>query len=84
MVIGNDNLGSLDVLKHVVRNDFTFVIISVRIVGLQNPESIFDGQAGGYYQKTSGEGFRRGMPRCVYSLPRDQHSHDGCFPSAGR
>lgn len=43
MVIGNDDLGPFQISRHVVGHKFPALIITVRVVGLQDPEPVPDG-----------------------------------------
>ena len=43
VVIGNDNLGTAHVVQHVAGQQFSVFVIAVGVVGLQNPQAVFDG-----------------------------------------
>ncbi|MOA34138.1 hypothetical protein D3C78_1554920 [compost metagenome] len=45
VVVGDDDLGSRDVIQHVARHQLTVLVIAVRIVGLQHAQTILDGEA---------------------------------------
>ena len=45
VIVRDDDLGLLQVGKHVVGNQLTLFVIAVRVVGLKNAQTIFDRQA---------------------------------------
>ena len=51
MIVCNDNARLLEVLQHVRGNEFSAGIVCIGIIGFQNPQSIFDGDARGDDQK---------------------------------
>ena len=59
-----------------------FVVV-VGIAGLEDAESIADGETWGDDQEAAGEEFAVGVSDCVDGLPGDQHGHDGGFAGAG-
>ena len=52
VVVGDDYLGPLEVFLHVSRDQIPAGVVAVGVVGLEHPQPVFDGQAGGYYQET--------------------------------
>ncbi len=55
VVIGDDDLGAIDVAEHVAGDQFAVFVVAVRVVGLEHAESVSDGQAGRHDEKAAGE-----------------------------
>ena len=83
VVIGDDDLGPFEVAKHIARNQFTALIVAVRIVGLKDAQAVTDRQAGRHDQKSAGELFAVWPAHGIDGLPGNQHGHDGGLARAG-
>ena len=81
--VGDDDLGSLEVVQHAFGDEFPVLVVAVGVVGLQHSQAILDGDAGGDDQEAAGEPPAVRMPGCVDGLPGDQHGHDGRLAGAG-
>jgi hypothetical protein len=46
MVIGDDNLGPFKVRKHVVGDQFTALVVTVRVIRMEDAKAITDRYAG--------------------------------------
>ena len=56
VVVGDDDLGAVDVAQQVAGQDFAVRVIAVRIVGQENAEAVTDCDAGSDDQKAASEG----------------------------
>ena len=83
MEVGDDDLGLSEVGEHVGRDKLPAIVIAVRIVGLQDAETVLDGDAGGDDKKTASEFLGVGPADGVDGLPGDDHRHDGSLAGAG-
>ena len=83
VVIGDDDLGSAHVVQHVAGQQLAVFVIAVGVVGLQDAQAVFDGEARCANQKATCEIFAGGPAHRVDGLPGDQHGHDGGFARAG-
>ena len=54
VIIGDDDLGPVQIVKHVAWNKFAAGVVAVGIIRLQNSKAVFDGQAWSNDQKTLG------------------------------
>src|SRR5277367_2411028 len=77
MVVRDHDLGTIDLLEHVARNEFAAHVVAVGIIWLQNAQPVLDRQSRGANQKTSRELRTCRMPHGVDGLPRDDHGHNG-------
>ena len=84
VVVGDDDLGPLDVAEHVGRHEFALAVIAVRIVRQQHAQPILDRDAGRDDQEAAGEVVAARMAHRIDRLPGDQHRHDRGLAGAGR
>ena len=77
VVIGDDDLGALQVAEHVTGHQLAAGVVAVRVIGLQDAQAVFDGEAGRDQQKTTRELFAIGPTHRVDGLPCDEHRHHG-------
>ena len=82
VIVGDDDLGALHVFDHVLRHDLPMGVVAVRVIRLENPQSVFDGETWGDNEETFGEIFAVWATDCVYCLPGNEHCHDSCFACA--
>ena len=83
MVVGDDDLGSVDFLEQILRNHFAILVVAVRVVRLQNTEAVLDRKTGRDHKKSAREVFTSGAANSVNSLPGNEHGHDRGLASAG-
>ena len=83
MVVGDDDLGPVQVAEQVARHQFAALVVAVRVVGLQYTEPVADGQAGSGHQEAARKAAAVRMAHRVDGLPRDQHRHHGGLAGAG-
>jgi hypothetical protein len=81
--VGDDDFGPVHFVEHVGRHELAICVIAVWIVGLEDSQAIFDGQAGRDNQEATGEVFAVGAADGVDRLPGDEHGHDGGFAGTG-
>ena len=55
VVIGDDDLGAVNVGEHIRRDEFAGLVVRVGIVGLENPQAVADGKARGNNQESARE-----------------------------
>ena len=55
VVVGDDDLGALQIAQHVARNQLAAGVVAVRVVGLEHAQAVADGQAGCDDQETARE-----------------------------
>jgi hypothetical protein len=79
VVVCNDNARLLEVLQHVRGNEFPAGIVGIGIIGFQNPQPIFDGDARSDDQKALGKTLLERAADSVQCLPCDKHRHDCCL-----
>jgi len=84
VVVGDDDLGALDVAEHVVRHEFALAVIAVRIVRLEYTQPILDRDAGCDDQEGARELLAARMAPRIHGLPGDQHRHNRRLAGAGR
>ena len=61
--------------SRVARDQLPAPVVAVRVVRLQHPQPVPDGEAGGDDQEPAGEPPALSPPHRVDGLPRDQHGH---------
>ena len=76
MVIGDDNLGPFKVRKHVIGDQFTALVVTVRVIRLEDAQAITDCYTRCDNEKATSELFTVWPTYRVDCLPDDQHSHD--------
>ena len=75
VVVGDDNLRAVQSGQQVDRNQLTVAVVAVRVVRLQYPQPVLDGQAGRNDQESAGESTALRTTHRVDGLPRNQHGH---------
>ena len=83
MEVRDDDLRAVHAVEHVGWNEFAVGVVAVRVVRLENPETVFNRQAGSADQKSSREMFAGRTAHGVDGLPGYQHGHDGGLARAG-
>ncbi len=84
VVVGDDDLGLVEVVEHVARDELAAGVVAVGVVGLQDAQAVLDGEAG-----RDDRGSRAvncllpGAAHGVDRLPGDQHRHHGGLAGAG-
>ena len=65
VVVGDDDLRAVEVAEHVGRHQLAVAVVAVRVVRLEHPQAIADGEARGDHQESAREtaGCRDGAPR---------------------
>ena len=83
VVVGDDDLGALDLIEQIAGDQFAAGVIAVGVAGLKNPQAVPDGDPGGDDEKAARK--LPGAPAAdgVDGLPGDQHGHDGGLASPG-
>ena len=72
--VRDDDSCLLKVREHVAGHQLAALVIAVRIVGLKNPQAVFDRDAGRHHQKTTREPAALRVANRIDGLPRDQQS----------
>ena len=83
VVVGDDDLGGLDIAEHIGGDKLAGFVIAVGVVGLEDAEAVFDGEARGDDEESFREAFAVGVADGVDGLPGNEHRHDGGLASAG-
>ncbi len=83
VVIGDDDLGAIDIREHVGRHKLALTIVTVGIVRLENAKAILDRESRRNNEESAGESIAAGLPRGIDRLPRDDHRHDGRLAGSG-
>ena len=83
VVVGDDDLGPLDVVEHVAGNEFAAGVVAVGIVGLENAQPVLDRMPGATTRKPRVKVLAARAPHGVDRLPGDQHRHHGGLAGAG-
>ncbi len=83
VIVGDHDLGTVHVVQQVAGNQFTVLVVAVRIIRLQDPQAILDREAGCYDEKAARVAFALRSPHRVDGLPGDEHRHDGGLAGAG-
>jgi len=83
VVIGDDDLCPRKIGQHVGGDKLTALVIAVRVVGLEHPEAITDGNAWSHDQKATGELLAGRTAHGIDGLPGDEHGHDRGLARAG-
>ena len=84
VVVGDDDLRPVEVAEHVGRHQLAALVVAVRVVRLEHPQAIADGEARGDHQESACEPPAAGAAHRIDGLPRDEHGHDGGLAGAGR
>src|SRR5579871_943594 len=82
VVVGDDDLGVVQVGKQVAGHEFAAGVVAVGVIGLEDAEAVADGESGGDDQEAAGETGAAGAAQGVDGLPGDEHRHDGGFARA--
>ena len=83
VVIGNDDPRPLKVRQHAVGDQFIFPVVTVRIVRLQDTQSVSNSDAGRDDEEATGETGARRQAQSIQRLPRNQHGHYSRLAGAG-
>ena len=83
MEVGDDELGLVQFLRQVRRNQVHLGVVVVGIIGQQHAQAVADGDARRDNQKRIGETRILGVGQLVQRLPGDQHGHDEGLAGAG-
>ena len=75
MIVCNHDLRPFQIRQHIVRHQLAFLIVTIRIVRLQNTQTVLDRDPWRNDQKSAREPIAARMPNRVHRLPRDQHRH---------
>ena len=73
VVVGDDDLRPVQVGQQVVRHEVAAAVVAVRVVRLQHPQPVPDGEAGGDDQESPREPAALRPAHRVDGLPGDQH-----------
>ena len=84
MVVGDDDLRSIEIPEHVVGYQLPVLEVAVGVVRLEHPEPITNGQSWRHDQEAAGEALAARPPHSVDRLPGDQHSHHRRLAGTGR
>ena len=84
MVVGDDNLGALDIAQHVGRRYLAAAIVAFGIVRQQNTQPVPDRDAWRNDKEPARELFAVRVTHGVDRLPGDQHCHHGSLARTGR
>ena len=84
MVVRYYDFCPIQIIAHVGRHEFAAGIVGVRIVRLENPQAVLDGQAGCNDQEPARESRAGRSSDSVDCLPGYKHGHDGCLTGTGR
>ena len=84
VVVGDDDPGPPEVAEHVRRDQLAAAVVAVRVVRLQHPQPVADGQAGGDDEEPAPEAPAAGPAHRVDRLPGDDHRHHGGLAGPGR
>ena len=84
VVVGDDDLGAVQVAEHVGRHQLAALVVAVRVVRLEHPQAVADSETRGDHQEPACEPLAAGTANRIDGLPRDEHGHDGGLASAGR
>jgi hypothetical protein len=71
----------VDVIPHIARYEFTAGVVAVWVVGLQDAQAIFDGQARGDDEEPSAEVLAAGMAHRIDRPPPDEHGITVVLPA---
>ena len=83
VIVGDNDLGAVQVGQHILRDQFAALVMAIRIVGLQHTQTVLYCQTRRYNQETSGEVLAVWPAISVDRLPRNNHGHDCGFPRTG-
>ena len=83
MIVGDDDLGAVHIVEHVARHQFAVFVVTVGVVGLQDAQTILDGQAGGTDQKAAREILAGRTTHRIDGLPGNEHGHHRRLARAG-
>ena len=84
VVVGDDDLRAVEVAEHVGRHQLAAAVVAVRVVRLEHPQPVADGETRGDHQESAREPPAAGTAHRVDGLPRDEHGHDRGLAGAGR
>ena len=83
VIVGDDDLGAVDVVQHVRRHQLTARVVAVRVVRLEHPEAVLDRDPGRDDEEAPRKALALGPPHRVHRLPGDQHRHDRRLARSG-
>ena len=84
VVVGDDDLGSANVLEHVARHELPALVVAVGVVRLQDAQAFADREPGRHDEEAARESAAARAPDGVDRLPGDQHRHHGRLSRACR
>jgi hypothetical protein len=84
VVVGDDDLGAVDVRQHVGRHNFPVPVVTFRVVGEQNAQPVTDRDARRHDQEAAGKLLAIRMAHGIDRLPSHQHRHHGRLAGARR
>ena len=83
VVVGDDDLRAVEIAEHVGRHQLAAAVVAVRVVRLEHPQAVADGEARGDHQESAREPPTAGAADRIDGLPRDEHGHDRGLAGAG-
>lgn len=83
MVVGNDDPGLVELRHHVTGHEFARGVVRIGVVGLQDLQSVANGDARRHHQEAAGEPPGRRVAHGVDRLPGDDHGHHGGLAGTG-
>ena len=83
VVVGDDDLGPVDVVEHVAGHQLAARVVAVRVVRLEHAQAVLDREPGRDDEEAAREALALRPAHGVDRLPGDQHRHDGRLARAG-
>ena len=83
MEIGNDDLGPVEIAQHVAGDNLAASVVAVRVVGLEHPQAVANGDPRRDDQEPAGKQPAVRMAHGIDRLPGDQHGHHRRLARAG-
>ena len=82
VIVGDDDLGAVDVVQHVARHQLAVRIVAVRVVRVEHAQPVLDRDPRRDNEEAAGEAPALRPPHGVDGLPGDEHGHDRRLPRA--
>src|SRR5262249_16845550 len=73
--IGDDDLGSLDFLKQVLRDQLPASVIAVWVIGLQYAQAVLNSKTRRHNEEPASEMLTAGPANGIDGLPSDEHGY---------